>query len=455
MKASLFTCLFLLGYAAASPAPREPLDLFVYFKGPAKWEKDKDAFMAEMAPCGFRYLDAGKTSAVGTRRGALVCLSFPVYEARIFFGGKTIRRVELSLYNKGDAAEHPGQIEFEKFVKEVRARFGEALGRPEMDGGVTKPKPNYAIRRVRWTGQSPAVQLEWAYVEEHRVSGRFVPYGAEFIRVVMVPRTDSAARDRAALTGESLLVKAKTTGQLRKNVQRNAEGDVWIEPIPMVDQGQKGYCAAASAERILRYFGLEVDQHQIAQLADTSAKGGTTLQGMAQAIANVGKHYQLDRKDLIQIEDGKNFLKSDLLKQIAQYNTIAKKAGEPSVDWRAHALSGSVDIQGIWAEMDPQILLKSRLRRKQEYGAFLRNVKRYVDMGIPLLWSCVVGIYPETPELRQKGAFGHMRLIIGYNSRTRELIYSDSWGVGHARKRMPQDNAWAMTRGLIVVKPRL
>lgn len=413
--------------------------------------------MKEMAPRGFRYLDAGKMSATCTRRGALACLGSPVYEARIFFGGEAgaVRRAELSLYNKGDAEKRPGQGAFEKLAGDARARFDEALGKRGRDGGAAKPRPHYVIRRVRWAEQSPAVQLEWAYVEQHRTSGVSVPYGAEFIRVVMVPLTGAAARDRAALTGEGLLVKAKNTAQLRKNVRRDPGGDVWIDAVPMVDQGQKGYCAAASSERVLRYFGLEVDQHQIAQLAETRAQGGTTLEGMAKAIANVGRHYQLDKRDLIRIESGENFLKSDVFKQIERYNKEAKKAGKPAIDWRAYAPGHTVDVQAIWAAMDPDILLKSSLRRKQEYGAFLRDVKKYVDTGIPLLWSCLVGMYPEKPDLRQRGAFGHMRLIIGYNSRTRELIYSDTWGAGHEKKRMPQDNAWAMTKGLVILKPRL
>jgi len=36
-------------------------------------------------------------------------------------------------------------------------------------------------------------------------------------------------------------------------------------------RGPKGYCAAAVAERLLRYFGKEVDQHE------NRADGGTRL----------------------------------------------------------------------------------------------------------------------------------------------------------------------------------
>jgi hypothetical protein len=52
------------------------------------------------------------------------------------------------------------------------------------------------------------------------------------------------------------------------------------------------------------------------------------------------------------------------------------------------------------------------------------------------------------------GQGGHLRLIIGYNTRTKEIIYSDTWGRGHEKKRMPIDNAFTMTRSLFSMEPK-
>ncbi len=46
-----------------------------------------------------------------------------------------------------------------------------------------------------------------------------------------------------------------------------------------------------------------------------------------------------------------------------------------------------------------------------------------------------------------------MRLIIGYNEKSDEIIYTDSWGAGHELKRLPFDHAWAMTTGYFTVAP--
>jgi cystathionine beta-lyase/cystathionine gamma-synthase len=48
---------------------------------------------------------------------------------------------------------------------------------------------------------------------------------------------------------------------------------------------------------------------------------------------------------------------------------------------------------------------------------------------------------------------GHMRIIIGYNTATNEILYSDSWGRGHEEKRMSSDDAWIMTNGLSNLQP--
>ncbi|MEQ1749012.1 MAG: hypothetical protein ABL974_06290 [Prosthecobacter sp.] len=46
-----------------------------------------------------------------------------------------------------------------------------------------------------------------------------------------------------------------------------------------------------------------------------------------------------------------------------------------------------------------------------------------------------------------------MRLIIGYNTKTSEIFYTDSWGAEHALKRMPVVNAFTMTTGMYYMEP--
>ena len=69
-----------------------------------------------------------------------------------------------------------------------------------------------------------------------------------------------------------------------------------------------------------------------------------------------------------------------------------------------------------------------------------------------MLWSVRLGLVAEQPSLPQTSG-GHMRLIIGYNEKTGEILYSDSWGAGHEMKRMTLDHAFGITEGLCTVLP--
>ena len=141
-------------------------------------------------------------------------------------------------------------------------------------------------------------------------------------------------------------------------------------------------------------------------------------------------------------------------KVIEQYNTVAKRNKKPEIDWKKYLSNNTINLQKIWDDMDPEILLVARSNQKQALAMFFQNIKHYTEEGVPVVWSCLVGMYPEQPAINQHGAFGHIRLILGYNEKKNEVLYSDTWGVGHEIKRLPVDRAWAMTKGLVVLKPR-
>jgi hypothetical protein len=440
------------GLVCGAWAEGQPPDLGEVFKAPAGWSVGGDAFLGEFQRLGFGFVD-GKQTAMSSQKQLLRFLGLEVCEARVYFDADSVRRVELSIYNKGDAGAKDKET-FEALVATVKGKISEFAGEPGITGKTVSDRPNYFVKRHQWIRKSPNIQLEWASVEPHRSGGQSVPYGAEYIRVLLVQGKAGGGGAAALGGGGSMTTQAKNARKVKENVSRNPAGDVWIENVPMVDQGQKGYCAAASSERVLRYYGLEVDQHQIAQLADTAAEGGTTLEGMAKAISKVGRQYQLDKKDLIAADTDSSFEKSEHAKLIDQYNAVAKKRKSGEIDWKSYTADPMLDMQKIWADMDPAILLAARNNQRQALGQFVKNVRLYVDQGVPLLWSCLVGMYPEEPPLGQEGAFGHVRLIIGYNAKTGDILYTDSWGPSHALKRLPLDKAWAMTKGLIVLKPR-
>ncbi|MDA0787389.1 MAG: C39 family peptidase, partial [Proteobacteria bacterium] len=92
-------------------------------------------------------------------------------------------------------------------------------------------------------------------------------------------------------------------------------------------------------------------------------------------------------------------------------------------------------------------------REKTDFMRFKSDIRKYIDTGVPLAWSVMLGRVEEAGLAQPRG--GHMRLIIGYNEKTDEVIYSDSWGPRHEFKKMDMGDAWSITMLLHLIAPRL
>lgn len=418
------------------------------------WSCTVSTFPERYSGLGFSFVEPGRVAKSNSDK--LTFQGSKVWECRFYFVKEALSRVELSLYNKGDAGEI-NQDAFEKMLSELCGTFQKLTGSRGISGKVSNDRPNYYVNRRSWKKNNTAIQAEWAFVNAHRSNRVMHPFRAEFIKVLLTPVREGSISGQPAVRPDWA---TRVSGRiLKENVEHNSAGDIWVTGVPMVDQGQKGYCAAASAERVLRYYGWQGDQHEIAQLADTAAQGGTSLDGMIEAVAVVGKRYQLTDKTLISTGSDRNFEKSEFYNIIKLYNRKAKSASAAEIKYMdfCEILPGNVrmiNIMRIYAAFDADLLKSAKIGQKQDYVRFQQNILNYVKQGVPLFWACIVGKYPENPDLGQNGAFGHIRLIIGINQREKELIYSDSWGPRHALKRMPLDNAWAMTFGMTVLKPR-
>ena len=233
----------------------------------------------------------------------------------------------------------------------------------------------------------------------------------------------------------------------RSHVARGEDGTVELKDVPMVDQGQKGYCAAATVARIMGYYGYDfLDQHQIASWAKSDADRGTN-ERMLDAIAGV-LH---DRYKLVYREVPGSA--NDFFKLVEEYNKAAKRAKKPEVSLKPMPGTRVVDAGAVWRQFQPDVLREARTKNQMRNNLFFDNIRKSIDAGVPVIWSVMLGLVPENPPLPQTFG-GHMRLIIGYNEERGEVIYSDTWGAGHERKHMPDDWAWTITHNLFYLNPR-
>lgn len=439
-----FFCLYLLLSAVAvqaqssqSTASQTALESLLLNE--TTWTLAPDEFMKAAQPLHFVWTSRTKGSARSVMPGVKL-LDQAVIETVATFKANNIQSVLISIYNKGDTAliDMPT---FEKMLTDINKRISElTASRPTVVTSKRATSVNLKSQTFYWLKGSLAFVLEYASSQTKDPSSRRSVEFPEYINLTILKggykEVQEAAGDQKVSVNQIAL---------KKNIKQESNGDVHLTGIPMVDQGQKGYCANATTERVLRYYGVDVNQHKLAQVARTSAAGGTSSDALLEALkAMAGMMYL--RVNVMSTTDVR-----DLIKTMKDYNAEARRQNKPEIPIPT---GGVLDMGAIMRAMKSDVYIKSRATNPSHIKQFESNVKSKIDRGIPLIWSVTLGFVQENPPLPQ--AFGgHMRLIIGYNSRTQEIIYTDSWGEGHEFKRMSTESAHAITKGLFSLEPML
>ncbi len=366
-------------------------------------------------------------------------------------GGKTqLAGVQIFIYNRGDAGELDKQ-KFDALVEQSRDALDALSGVKPIERGVDNSSAVQS-RGLIWAGASSRYLLEWSSTPENRTQG--VPYRAEFVRLKITPLRDqpkSTLEQMRAEANPPTVANHGTTvraADLPARLVKNPDGSEVLPNIPMVNQGEKGYCVTAATERILRYYGADVDQNELAQMANTSATGGTNMAEMLAALKKLASRFKVNILTEYSLTYG------DFVHEIDDYNRLArsapKAAGISPVETRG---GQALSLELVYSQMNGETLRDARTKLNPAYMTrFEHDIQAHIERGLPLLWSVYLGLLPEerlTPEARG----GHMRLIIGYNPKTKEVLYSDTWGRGHELKKMPLANAWTITDGLYTLEP--
>ncbi len=437
MRKFFLTALACLGLAGAGLGG----DLGPMVSDGSLWKADKAA-LSRGPLMGMRYAPVDEhTQRIPRQGGGVQIGSLPMGELLMTWaadeaGRESIALLQTMVYNKGD----DGAIDkarFDSLVEQATAALTELAGgqKPKV---LKLTKRDVAVKTDawQWEGEGFALRLEAASggsdggKKKRRArrgkaaapaeSSGFV---AEFIRVSIGP--DAASLEKGG--ADDTVRRTELKGQ--KRVEE--DGTVWLDGIPMVDQGQKGYCVPASVARVFAFYGMDgVDQHSLAALCQSSGDGGTSLEGMEAALDTISRrfHVRMEKLD-----------KGGMMEIMEEYNKAARKMGKPALVPSAQGLS-----------FDPDVMLEARASKPKQLKKWLAPIRKNIDAGLPVLWS--VQLIFNEPGLPQTGG-GHMRMIIGYNAKEGTIIYSDSWGAMHAKKEMPIERAAAMTMRRYVLKP--
>jgi hypothetical protein len=314
-----------------------------------------------------------------------------IEEAIVEFIQGKCARATLSIYNRGDS----GKISMQEFDAIFR-KAGQSLGAHLK----VAPKKqfmtgNAAVKVVSWVWTTPS-GIAILEHNDYQVGGQITQ--PEFLRLKL------AAPDQADWSMGKMAMGVQRMS-LQKNVTKTATRDVFISGVPMVDQGAKGYCVAASCQRLLEYMRIPCDQHEIAQLLNVDVEKGANAMVMQKSLAKVDQKFGVSFKPLI----------------------------------------------------NPEIYYDNKGKRKVSLKEFATIIREHADKGVPLLWALGLGKFPEDPPLTSGGgqiSGGHMRVMIGYNSAKNQIIFTDSWGAGHEVKRMAAADAYEATLGLYSMSPR-
>ncbi|MGN0837050.1 MAG: hypothetical protein ACI4OS_06370 [Akkermansia sp.] len=384
---------------AALALPLGALDFAPLLVGGSGWQQSRRDWERALAGSRYAPVDAQSIRLLAEPLHSFGALRPREIEMQWAEDGSALSSVRIIIYNKGDDLPLDKKA-FAANLKDSMAALSEALGGPGRQKALLTRDTGVKVKATEWRGEHIAARLEAC--------------NQEFIRLTM-------AADAGGLGGGGA-ADAVSKKSLRQNVCREG-GALWIKGIPMVDQGEKGYCVPATLARMFGYYGMSgIDQHAMAALCESGGTTGTSVLDMQRALEAISHrfHVRLSQVDAQM---------PDLQAVYARYNRAAAAAGQPMLQ--------PMPAGRNLSEADGRLMQQAMGLRDADIAKWLKPIRKPLQDGIPILW-CVPG---------------HMRMIIGYDTDRQELIYSDSWGQRTAEERMPLSAACAISVFRYILKP--
>lgn len=337
------------------------------------------------------------------------------YCATLYGGeGEAPLRLSLVFANKGDYNSNVGSgadhFKKTKSKEKLPNTLGEAI---ELDAKLISEKLTEAL------GKDPVAQ-KYGEKEDKRTVQRWdfedhsfllSSLEGEYASLLIVPIENADMEGKVKFIKDSDLKEKQL-----ENIVKNENGDVYIDNIPMVNQGPKGYCAPATFERAMSYMQVPADMYLLATAA-TAAGGGTNTYKLA--------------------EDCKRIIRSKA-RRIKDLN-----------------LEKDLNFRNVAKFIDKGVPILWQMRSLEEYNKVaVKRTKERTEIKDFAEWSREIQSEADSLSGRFKSNQNnhHICLIIGYNEATKELAVSDSWGPKYELRWVHIDIATAVTsRGGFVI----
>lgn len=332
------------------------------------------------------------------------------YSVAMYAENDKITNLSLVFANKGDlfSSKGSGEMHFDKNTPPAQAALivkkamdkdlaaitqtlTKKLGEPKKERFGEGKVGRMNMQRWDWRGHSILLaEAEGEYVGLQIVTSAFADAGGKVART-----SDTIVRAMALA-----------------NLDKRSNGDIVVGDIPMVDQGPKGYCVPATAERAMRYLGVPADMYILANAGETGFGGGTSVN---QLLEGVGRHI--------------------------------RNKGRSFDTWQ-----GELKMRDIARQIDKGVPIMWTLYSTDDFNKTANNrTKERANVTDWAAWKTKVTGEAAASALRKDRTSGHVVLIIGYNKDTNEIAFSDSWGERYKERWITMQEAELVSQGFFYV----
>jgi len=179
-------------------------------------------------------------------------LGVKLYAMDLYCNEGRVQRVVLGFLNQADLVNAVGYsnsklVDLDKNLRQdegtARTKLIQRLGQPVVEDTTEIWSWNGHLFRLRRDSQSLTLSIE---------KGQYSPTRA---------------------TDGKIYEQDQKRTDLSSNVRRTSSGDVYIDDIPPISQGDRGFCVPAAWEKYLRYYGLSFNVYELADKGSTNIFG--------------------------------------------------------------------------------------------------------------------------------------------------------------------------------------
>jgi hypothetical protein len=369
----------------------------------------------------YKWKTALKTVLTYDSKGSeteLLFLKQSIAKANFSFKSKRLQGMSLTLAKSDALSSKKAYLEHISNLKEQITGLSK-IGTPKVRKRKSKYGSSYTYS---WKSPEYYISLKCSFSTDQKKI--FKPGNIKF----------SIFR-RVALAAPVKKIEASSETAANSNIKTDDKGGRYLL-VPMIKENSPKECVAVCMKRIFTYYKTNPKDRSWKKISGNLTLNVKSAKGLKQVFSSITSECRCKVKKLASTSVFDNF--NSVLRFARDYNAQAVKDKKNRINpFKANSFKKLLEV------MDGDVLVNVRNNSKK-IKDFKSRVCKEIDAEKPVLWIVFLGVVKEKVKpLAPLG--GRARLIVGYNPKTNEVIYSDNWGKGHELKKMSWKKAWAIT----------